>query len=404
MAVDTAWRSHVGFADRLKNIQAIIAAYQTAHPDCEFSTAQLEATVIENKALEDGESKVSWASLISIAIFLLTRFQEDYSALCDRAINGLQQEATSLLQPNNPLSSSAEDFELPGDEDSECLIPPRTIGPYKKAYYHREGIFSVVYRARKGHNGELVALKVTSPNLMQPPHDSLREARILESIQHRNIVTLNKTFREAGGQFVLEFPFLRYQIDELWREKKLSAQQIKDCLRDLFAALEHIHAKGIIHRDIKPLNILLSSPEGPAYLTDFGIAWSPSDKASEKASEKITDVGTTAYRPPEILFGDQAYGTTLDMWAAGCVVAEAVTASHEQLFDAGPLGSELGLIKSIFTTLGTPNEEVWPSAKAVPDWGKMQFEEYPSKSWKGVLPGAANDACDLVSKLLQSTV
>lgn len=293
-----------------------------------------------------------------------------------------------------------EDLEFPEDEDSECLVPPKAIGPYKKAYYHREGIFSVVYRARKLHNGELVALKVTSPGLMQPPHNSLREARILESLQHPNIVTLNKTFRETGGQFVLEFPFLRYQVDELWREKKLSPRQIKSCLQDLFAALGYIHSRGIIHRDVKPSNILLKTPDGPAYLTDFGIAWSPSDKASEKSDEKITDVGTTAYRPPEILFGDQAYGTTLDMWAAGCVVAEAVTATHEQLFDAGPLGSELGLIKSMFTTIGTPNDETWPSAKTVPDWGKMQFEQYPPRSWREVLPGASQEACDLVSKLV----
>ena len=100
--------------------------------------------------------------------------------------------------------------------------------------------------------------------------------------------------------------------------------------------------------------------DGPAYLADFGIAWSTVDPESEAADAKITDVGTTCYRPPELLFGDRAYGTSLDMWAAGCVVAEMARNQHYQLFDAGPLGSELGLIKSIFTSLGTPNERIWP--------------------------------------------
>ena len=100
--------------------------------------------------------------------------------------------------------------------------------------------------------------------------------------------------------------------------------------------------------------------DGPAYLTDFGIAWSPTDPQSEAADAKITDVGTTSYRPPELLFGWRKYDTSLDIWAAGCVVAEMVRPGHYPLFDAGPLGSELSLIKSIFTALGTPNEDVWP--------------------------------------------
>ncbi|KAI5282789.1 hypothetical protein KEM54_002592, partial [Ascosphaera aggregata] len=380
MTTQAEWRSQLGFADRLKNIQAIIAAWQTAHPECDFQTSQLEATAIENQAVEDGNSR------------------EDYDNRCREAIDELREESTLLAQEQDCMQSVNGDLSF-GDEGDNILIPPKRVGPYQKAYYHREGIFSIVYRARR-RDGDLVALKVTSPGLMQPPHNSLREARVLESLRHDNIVKLNRSFREPGGQFVLEFPFLRHQIDELWRANQLTPSQIKSCLRGLFSALDYIHANGIIHRDVKPSNILLDSPEGPAYLTDFGIAWSPSDTASEPANEKITDVGTTAYRPPELLFGDQAYGPTLDMWAAGCVVAEASIATHEKLFDAGPLGSELGLIKSIFTTLGTPNENIWPSASKMPDWGKMQFQQYQPKSWKESLPAASEEARDLVGNLV----
>jgi cyclin-dependent kinase len=128
----------------------------------------------------------------------------------------------------------------------------------------------------------------------------------------------------------------------------------------LFEALAYIHGLGIIHRDVKPSNILLESMNGPVYLADFGIAWSPDDVDSEPASDKIIDVGTTCYRPPELLFGDRKYDTSLDMWAAGCVVGEMMTKSHQPIFDAGPLGSELGLIKSMFTKLGTPTDQTWP--------------------------------------------
>ena len=145
-------------------------------------------------------------------------------------------------------------------------------------------------------------------------------------------------------------------------------------LEGLFCAVAHIHSKGIIHRDIKPANILLGTTSGPAFLADFGIAWSDNDPASEPFDQKITDVGTTCYRPPELLFGHKAYGPEIDMWSAGCVVAECVRRGLDgiekpsmeteeadwTLFDNGELGSDLALINSIFKTLGTPTDETWP--------------------------------------------
>ena len=199
-------------------------------------------------------------------------------------------------------------------------------------------------------------------------------------------------------------------------------------LEGLFCALTHIHSKGIIHRDIKPANILLSHPSGPAFLADFGIAWSPDDPASEPPDQKITDVGTTCYRPPELLFGHKAYGPAIDMWAAGCVAAECVRNGLKAgdaewtLFDAGEVGSELALVKSIFETLGTPTDETWPvssesqshsqnthrepqEAQTFPDWNKMSFHAFPPRSWKDLLPLAPDDALDLVASLVvyQST-
>ena len=159
---------------------------------------------------------------------------------------------------------------------------------------------------------------------------------------------------------------------------------------------------GIIHRDIKPSNILLSS-RSTAYLADFGIAYAPNDPASEPPEQKITDVGTTCYRPPELLFGRKDYGCEIDLWAAGCVVAEIVEGcGHDwSLFDAGELGSELALLKSIFETLGTPDEVVWPEARDLPDWGKMTFVKFPGKSWEELLPKASADGRDLVSQLVR---
>jgi cyclin-dependent kinase len=132
----------------------------------------------------------------------------------------------------------------------------------------------------------------------------------------------------------------------------------------------------------------LSSPTGPAVIADFGIAWSSSDPSSESAESKILDVGTTCYRPPELLFGHSGYTAKLDMWAAGCVAAQIVCLNGQTLFDAGDLGSELALIKSIFQSLGTPDLDVWPEAKSMPDWVEL-------------LPGADEEGRHLVESIVK---
>ena len=194
---------------------------------------------------------------------------------------------------------------------------------------------------------------------MSPPHNSQREARILRSAASQTVIFLLSTLNVAGGHFLLMFPFMPYDFSTLLHKGLLNPRQIRAHLRCLFEALAHLHSLSVIHRDVKPSNLLLASPDGPAYLADFGIAWQQGDADSEHADEKITDVGTTCYRPPELLFGHSGYTEALDMWAAGCVVAEAVSAG-KSLFEAGDLGSELALIKSIFTTLGTPTDVAWP--------------------------------------------
>jgi cyclin-dependent kinase len=258
---------------------------------------------------------------------------------------------------------------IPQDEEYVPTPGGRSIGKYRDAIYHREGLFSAVYKAPaledQGYfpsdaKSKMVALKVTTPSTMEPPHDSKREAQILAMAASDRVIPLLDTFREAGSHFVLAFPFMRYDLNDLLQTGKLSGPQVKSCLKDLFSALAFIHAQGIIHRDVKPSNILLRSMDGPAYLSDFGIAWASTALGSEAADSKITDVGTTCYRPPELLFGNTRYGCSLDLWAAGCTVAEILDPDHATLFDSGELGSDLALIQSVFKKLGTPNLDVWP--------------------------------------------
>ena len=182
---------------------------------------------------------------------------------------------------------------------------------------------------------KIVALKVTHPSTMLQPHNSYREARLLAAAAHPSIIPLFEFFTHPSSStfqlssFVLVFPFLRQDLENLLRTSTLTSSQARQIYTALFSALSYLHSEniGMIHRDIKPSNILLATMTGPVYLADFGIAWSPTDPDSEPADQKITDVGTTCYRPPELLFGCRSYDCSLDIWAAGCVVAEMLRGS-----------------------------------------------------------------------------
>lgn len=290
------------------------------------------------------------------------------------------------------------------------------FGQYTSCFHHFDGLHSTIYKST-AEDGTVRAVKITIPHLMTAPHDAHREARLLREASSPHVIPLVDTFGLDGGRLALVFPFLQYDFDKLLRRNMVTANQSRSILRDLFQALAHIHGQGIIHRDIKPSNILLASPDGPACLADFGISWKEGDPGSEPSHLKITDVGTTCYRPPEILFGYKAYSTALDLWAAGCVVAEAINVGHKPLFDAGPVGSDLSLIFSHFKTLGTPDENSWPVSNVphnrrgyrltseqeihvLPDWGKVEFYSFPVQCWDQILPGVSSNGRDLARQLI----
>uniref|UniRef100_A0A8H7KD29 cyclin-dependent kinase n=1 Tax=Bionectria ochroleuca TaxID=29856 RepID=A0A8H7KD29_BIOOC len=183
-----------------------------------------------------------------------------------------------------------------------------------------------------------------------------------------------------------------------------SKPQIKHIFHDVLRGLQYIHSQGIIHRDIKPSAVLLSSPSGPAFLSDFGTAWHPElSAAAEPPSAKVLDIGTGPYRAPEVLFANRAYGPPVDMWGLGVMLSEAV--SGAPVFESRPShedGNQLGLILSIFKTLGTPTPETWPEAK---DFKISPFEMwnvFPARSWEGdILPDVDPGFRELVAGMVR---
>jgi serine/threonine protein kinase len=185
----------------------------------------------------------------------------------------------------------------------------------------------------------------------------------------------------------------------------LTDGQIRNVFTDLLNAFKDIHGRGIIHRDIKPAAVLLASPNGPAYLSDFGTAWHPSlSRLTEPPDEKILDIGTGPYRAPEVLFGDKSYGPPVDMWGVGVMLAECCRTPPKPIFESRPVyedGNQLGLILSIFKTIGSPTLETWPEAANFKTPPFEMYRVFEHRPWIDVLPDVKPDWCALVAALVR---
>ena len=266
------------------------------------------------------------------------------------------------------------------------------------------GVTAEVYRAQAR------ALKVITETRDIAPHDPFREAKILASLTSKgsssNIIPLLETFRDQEQRFVLVFPYMPLSLESLLaRREPVTRAQTRRIFGDIFAALKDLHARDIVHRDIKPSAVLLESPDGPAYLSDFGTAWHPAmSVATEPADGKILDIGTGPYRAPEVLFGDKAYGPPVDMWGAGAMLAECCREPPRTLFESRAAhedGNQLGLILSIFQTIGSPTRESWPEAAHFRTPPFEMYRAFDVREWPEILPEVESPYRDLVSSLVK---
>lgn len=280
------------------------------------------------------------------------------------------------------------------------------IGSYANCAPVADGVTSTVYRSSDG----LTALKVITSHHPLPPHNPQREISILRGLASASASThciqLIDAFRDQEKQQVLAFPYKPLTLEALLHgTSPLAAANMRAIFGDVLRALAYIHGKGIIHRDVKPSAILLDAPTGPGYLSDFGTAWHPTlSAAAEPADAKILDIGTGAYRAPEVLFVNKAYGTEVDVWALGVMLAECVTTPPRPPFEsraAAEDGNQLGLILSIFKTMGTPTRETWPEAAGFQVSPFEMWTVFPQRSWSDILPAVDPDWLDVIASTVR---
>ncbi|CAG2162926.1 unnamed protein product [Oppiella nova] len=256
-----------------------------------------------------------------------------------------------------------------------------------------EGSYGIVYKAKDKHNGSLVALKKIRLDSESEgvPSTAIREIALLKELNHPNVVRLHDVVH-CDKNLYLVFEYLNQDLKKLLDTTSgtgLAPSLVKSYMWQLLQGLAHCHSHRVLHRDLKPQNLLIDC-NGNIKLGDFGLARSIGLPIRTYTHEVVT----LWYRSPEILLGAHFYGPSVDVWSIGCIFAEMVT--KRALF---PGDSEIDQLFRIFRTLGTPDESVWPGVCSYPDY-KSTFPQWTKQDINKILPNMESDAIELLVKLL----
>ncbi|XP_059900043.1 glycogen synthase kinase-3 beta-like [Gadus macrocephalus] len=260
------------------------------------------------------------------------------------------------------------------------------------------GSFGVVYQARLMDSQELVAIK----KVLQDKRFKNRELQIMRKLDHCNIVRLRYFFYSSGEKkdevylnLVLDFvPETVYRVARHFNKAKsiIPIIYVKVYMYQLFRSLAYIHSQGVCHRDIKPQNLLVDPETAVLKLCDFGSA-----KQLVRGEPNVSYICSRYYRAPELIFGATDYTANIDIWSAGCVLAELLLG--QPIF---PGDSGVDQLVEIIKVLGTPTRE--QIREMNPNYTEFKFPQIKAHPWTKVFkPRTPPEAIALCSRLLEYT-
>ncbi|HET9710159.1 MAG TPA: serine/threonine-protein kinase, partial [Gemmatimonadales bacterium] len=227
------------------------------------------------------------------------------------------------------MSSTPEQygFDHPSHSNLESRVRAALAGRYAVERRIGSGGMATVYLAEDARHQRQVAVKVLRVELASALGSErfLREIRIAAKLQHPHILPLLDS-GEADGLLYYVMPFVQGESlrQRLQREGSLSIPDAVRILRDVTDALAYAHAQNVVHRDVKPDNVMLSGRH--AVLMDFGVAKAVSQAAQEGGTSTLTtrglSIGTPAYMAPEQALADPQLDHRVDIYAAGVVAYE----------------------------------------------------------------------------------
>lgn len=257
-----------------------------------------------------------------------------------------------------------------------------------------EGTYGVVYRSRNKETNEIVALKKIRLEAEDEgvPSTAIREISLLKEMKDPNVVRLLDIVHNDTKLYLvfeyLDLDLKRY-MDKVGEGEGLGHEIVQKFTYQLIKGVHYLHAHRILHRDLKPQNLLINK-EGNLKLADFGLA-----RAFGIPLRTYThEIVTLWYRAPEVLLGSRHYSTGVDMWSVGCIFAEMIM--RQPLF---PGDSEIDEIFRIFRLLGTPDEDMWPGVTTLPDY-KPSFPSWHAKDLADNVPGLTAESGEILAGML----
>lgn len=239
---------------------------------------------------------------------------------------------------------------------STCLSSSVNLTPkipkYKPISIVGQGAFGVVYSARSPDDS-IVAIK----KVLIDPRYKNREYDILKKLNNINCVKMLTAFKSHGKKkeiflnIVMEFlPMSLHQFNVNYRkERKFPALIfVRLFAFQMFSGLHYLHSIGITHRDMKPHNLLIDPETGELKICDFGSA-----KEIKPGDVSVSYIASRFYRAPELMLNCTNYNNSIDIWAAGCIIAEMLMAGTP-LF---PGNTSIGELHEIIKIIGPPSED-----------------------------------------------
>lgn len=229
------------------------------------------------------------------------------------------------------------------------LLGHTVLGRYRVEELVAMGGLAAVFRARVPRSGEEVAIKVLHPDTEQLPEliaRFKREAIAGRHIYHPNVAAVHEVARLEDGSWCMVMEFVRgVTLRDLLSHAPLEPVRAARIARQIAIGLNAAHDMGIVHRDVKPLNIMVLPPpsgaaEEPVKIIDFGLAKVPVDElrigSGEDSQRELTNagvvMGTVAYLAPEAALGMRSIDRRSDLYALGVILYEMLSGLHP--FDA----------------------------------------------------------------------
>ncbi|KAE8698212.1 Cyclin-dependent kinase D-1 [Hibiscus syriacus] len=273
---------------------------------------------------------------------------------------------------------------------TETYPSKKVADRYLKREVLGEGTYGVVYKAIDTKTGQIVAIKKIRLGKQKEGVNftALREIKLLKELKDPNIIELTDAFPHKGNLHLV-FEFMETDLEAVIRDRNifLSPADIKSYIQMTLKGLAFCHKKWVLHRDMKPNNLLIGS-NGQLKLADFGLA-----RIFGSPDRRFThQVFARWYRAPELLFGTKQYGAGVDVWAAACIFAELLL---RRPFLQGT--SDIDQLGKIFAAFGTLTPSQWPDMVYLPDY--VEYQYVPAPPLRSLFPMASDDALDLLSKM-----